>query len=111
MMSTQQLTEEIREANLTYLLLAQQLIRQDRAEALFRLGISDTIADTIDKLSTAQLIKIASSSMLLARLRFEDSVVWTLLSNQGKPVSDTADAPSHMHAAILMASRTAERVQ
>ncbi len=33
--------DEIREANLTYLILAQRLLREDRAEAMFRLGVSD----------------------------------------------------------------------
>ncbi|NIU60792.1 MAG: flagellar transcriptional regulator FlhD, partial [Pseudomonas stutzeri] len=37
-MDSEQLLAEIREANLTYLMLAQNLIRKDRAEALFRLG-------------------------------------------------------------------------
>ena len=39
--------EEIKELNLAYLMLAQQLIRQDRAGAIYRLGISDDIADLI----------------------------------------------------------------
>ena len=40
---------EIKDANLNYLMLAQQLIRSDKATAIFRLGISKDIAD----LSTA----------------------------------------------------------
>ena len=39
-MTSEQLLAEIREANLTYLMLAQNLIRQDKAEAIFRLGVS-----------------------------------------------------------------------
>ena len=34
------LMSEIRELNLGYLLLAQQMIKADRAAAMFRLGIS-----------------------------------------------------------------------
>ncbi|RZL54329.1 MAG: hypothetical protein EOP70_13095 [Variovorax sp.] len=40
-MTSEQMLAEIKEANLTYLMLAQSLIRQDKAQALFRLGISD----------------------------------------------------------------------
>ena len=40
-MNTEQILAEIREANLSYLMLAQSLIRADREQALFRLGISD----------------------------------------------------------------------
>ncbi|RZI54284.1 MAG: flagellar transcriptional regulator FlhD, partial [Pseudomonas sp.] len=39
-MTSEQMLAEIKEANLTYLMLAQSLIRQDKAQALFRLGIS-----------------------------------------------------------------------
>lgn len=96
------LNAEIRDANLTYLLLAQQMLRIDRAEALFRLGLSSEVGDLVVSLTTAQLLKIASTTMLLARFRFDDSLVWNLLAT---PKRD--DAPSRMHAAILMASRTA----
>ena len=40
-MNTDQILAEIREANLSYLMLAQSLIRTDREQALFRLGISE----------------------------------------------------------------------
>ena len=49
----EQLLNEIREANMTYLMLAQNLIRQDKAEALFRLGMSEESADLIGALSAA----------------------------------------------------------
>ncbi|MEN9437478.1 MAG: hypothetical protein RIR09_2133, partial [Pseudomonadota bacterium] len=39
-MTNEQMQTEIREANMTYLMLAQTLIRQDKGEALFRLGMS-----------------------------------------------------------------------
>ncbi len=96
------LNAEIRDANLTYLMLAQQMLRADRAEALYRLGISAEVADIVIALTTAQVLKIASSSMLLARFRFDDSLVWNLLASPKRE-----DVSSRMHAAILMASRTA----
>ena len=43
-MNNEQLLAEIREANLTYLMLAQTLIRQDKAEAVFRLGLNENPA-------------------------------------------------------------------
>jgi len=39
---------EIRDANLSYLMLAQQMIRADKATAIFRLGIAKEIADLIE---------------------------------------------------------------
>ena len=78
-MKVQNLLNEIREANLSYLILAQNMIRADRAEALVRLGLSDEVADIIDQLTAGQLLKIAASNMLMCRFRFDDSMVWNLL--------------------------------
>ncbi|MFN4064845.1 MAG: flagellar transcriptional regulator FlhD, partial [Parazoarcus communis] len=39
---------EIRELNLAYLMLAQQMLRGDRETALFRLGLSKDVADFIE---------------------------------------------------------------
>ena len=106
-MNDEQLTAEIREANLTYLMLAQNLIRKDKAEALFRLGISEESADLIAVLSPVQISKIASSSMLLCRFRMDDEVVWDLLTNHSPRKIDN-DATTRLHASILMAGRFAE---
>ncbi len=102
-MKTEQLLDEIREANLSYLVLAQHLIRRDRADALYRLGISDEVADILDGLSTSQILKIAASNMLMCRFRFDDQVVWKLLTNHARERGTGA-----VHAAILMAGATAE---
>jgi flagellar transcriptional activator FlhD len=99
-MKSSRLLDEIREANLSYLLLAQQLIREDRAEAIFRLGVSDELAGLIDSLTTAQVLRIASSNMLMCRFRFDDEVVWNLLTSHSKDRS-----ASGMHASILMAGK------
>jgi flagellar transcriptional activator FlhD len=99
-MKSTRLLDEIRETNLSYLLLAQQLIREDRAEATFRLGISDEVAELIDQLTTAQVLRIASSNMLMCRFRFDDEVVWNLLTSHTKDRS-----VSGMHAAIIMSGK------
>jgi flagellar transcriptional activator FlhD len=106
-MTNEQILSEIREANLTYLMLAQNLIRQDKAEALFRLGMSEESADMIAALSPAQILKIASGNMLLCRFRMNDEVVWNLLTNHSATKVDN-DATTRLHASILMAGRFAE---
>jgi flagellar transcriptional activator FlhD len=106
-MTNEQILSEIREANLTYLMLAQNLIRQDKAEALFRLGMSEESADMIAALSPAQILKIASGNMLLCRFRMDDEVVWNLLTNHSATKVDN-DATTRLHASILMAGRFAE---
>ena len=106
-MTDDQLTTEIREANMTYLMLAQNVIRKDKAEALFRLGISEESATLIATLSPAQIMKIASSPMLLCRFRVDDDMVWSLLTNHSTNKVDN-DATTKLHASILMAGRFAE---
>jgi flagellar transcriptional activator FlhD len=108
-MDQDQLLAEIKEANLTYLMLAQTLIRQDPDEALFRLGISEEAAQTLSMLSAAQLLKIASSNMLLCRFRVDDELVWNLLTNHQVRKVDN-DTTTRLHASILMAGRFSESV-
>lgn len=105
-MNTEQILSEIREANLSYLMLAQSLIRSDREQALFRLGVSEETATLIEMLSPAQMMKIASGNTLLCRMRCDDDLVWNLLTNHGKSAAN--DSVSRLHASILMAGRHRE---
>lgn len=105
-MTTDQILAEIREANLSYLMLAQSLVRTDREQALFRLGVSEDTAQLIDTLTPAQLMKIASGNTLLCRFRMDDDLVWGLLTSHGKNAAN--DGISRLHASILMAGRHQE---
>jgi flagellar transcriptional activator FlhD len=102
-MNAETMLDEIREANLTYLMLAQALIRKDRVQALYRLGLSEAVAEVIAALTSAQILKIAASNMLMCRFRFDDEVVWNLLSSHGR-----AGEAAGVHAAILMSAQLAE---
>lgn len=104
-MSADQILMEIREANLSYLMLAQNLIRTDREQALFRLGISEETADMVAMLTPAQIMRIAGSNTLLCRMRVDDDMVWNLLTNHGKSGNDSV---TRLHASILMAGRHQE---
>ena len=106
-MNTEQILTEIREANLSYLMLAQSLIRSDRDQALFRLGISEESAAMIALLTPAQMMKIASGNTLLCRFRMDDDLVWGLLTNHGK-AGAANDVTTRLHASILMAGRHQE---
>lgn len=106
-MTSEQMLAEIREANLTYLMLAQNLIRQDKAEAVFRLGLSEDSAELLGSLSTAQVLKLASGNTLLCRFRVDDDMVWNLLTNH-TPGKVGNEATNRLHAGILMASRVSE---
>ena len=104
-MNADQILAEIREANLSYLMLAQSLIRTDRDQALYRLGISEESAALIVLLTPAQMMKIAASNTLLCRFRMDDELVWSLLTDHGKSAND---GTNRLHASILMAGRHQE---
>jgi len=105
-MTADQILTEIREANLSYLMLAQSLIRSDREQALYRLGISEENAALLNLMTPAQMMKIASGNTLLCRFRMDDDMVWGLLTTQGKGAAN--DTTSRLHASILMAGRHQE---
>ncbi|MCX7693947.1 flagellar transcriptional regulator FlhD [Tepidimonas taiwanensis] len=104
----EQLLADIREANLTYLMLAQRLIRADKAEATFRLGLSEASVDLLAALSPAQLIKLASQNTLLCRFQADDEMVFALLTSRHAPQRSVGETAQRLHANILMASRLAE---
>ena len=101
-MNKTQLHEEIKEANLSYLLLARQMIQEDKSGAIFRLGISEEMAELVAGLSPAQLLKMAASNILLCRFRFDEKLLLNMITgyNKDRMMSQT-------HTAILMAGQPA----
>ena len=101
-MKTEQLLNEIREANLSYLMLAQGMVKADKDTAMFRLGVSEDVANVLEKLSPAQILRMANNNMLLFRFRFDDSMIVDMLSDygNGKLMAGT-------HAAVLMTAQPA----
>ena len=104
MISTQ-LLDEIREANLSYLLLAQQMIKADKPAAMFRLGVTQDVADLLERLNAGQILKMSSSNMLLCRFRFDNRLLAEMLTSYSK---ERLMASSH--AAVLMAGQPAEQL-
>jgi flagellar transcriptional activator FlhD len=109
----ERLMSEIRDANLSYLILAQRLIRADKAQALYRLGVSEEMADIVDALSPSQMMKVAASNMLMCRFRFDDEMVWSLLTDHGRSGTEAEGDRSalRLHASILMAGDFTETVR
>ena len=99
-MTADQIHEEIKEANLSYLLLAQNMIHQDLASAIFRLGINEEMAGLIASLTPAQLIKMSATNMLLCSFRFDENLLLSMVTNYTKD-----RLMSQPHAAILMAQQ------
>ena len=65
-MKANEMTTEIKELNLTYLMLAQQMVLTDKDMAIFRLGISKDIAEILEVLTPGQILKLSNSNMMFA---------------------------------------------
>ncbi|HZZ13810.1 MAG TPA: flagellar transcriptional regulator FlhD [Paraburkholderia sp.] len=100
MSTTTEMLSEIRDVNLSYLLLAQRLLREDKPMGMFRMGISDQLADVLASLSLAQTVKLAASNQMLCRFRFDDHAVLSALAEKGR-----SSAVAQAHSAILMAGQ------
>lgn len=99
------LSEEIRELNLSYLMLAQRLLLEDRQSGMFRLGVGEDAADVIESLSPGQILRMAGSGMVLCQVRFDERLLLELLANH-----EREPAVVSIHAAILAASRPVENL-
>ncbi|MGQ4880114.1 flagellar transcriptional regulator FlhD [Billgrantia sp. LNSP4103-1] len=94
--------EDIQELNLAYLLLAQRLIADDRAAAMFRLKIDDETANFLQSLGAAQLTCLARTNQLLCHFGFEG------IEQLRQVVDNPRDnGLSQFHASLLMAGRGA----
>jgi flagellar transcriptional activator FlhD len=96
---------EIREVNLSYLLLAQRLLQEDRVSAMYRLGLSEQVAHVLASLTMTQAVKVASSSHVLCRFRFDDHTILSSLADK-----DKSAGLAHAHAAIVLADAPIEQI-
>ena len=90
---------EIGDINLAYMLLAQKLVKQDKASAMFRLGITQDLADLLSGMSLSQIVKLAASNMLLCTFRIESAPMLAVATEEKASGLQTA------HMSILMAAR------
>ena len=90
---------EIQDINLSYLLLAQRLLKDDFATALFRLKLDETLANKLASLTAKQLTQLARSNQFLFRLNLENPIQLEQLTNNKR-----AENLSHIHTALLMSS-------
>jgi flagellar transcriptional activator FlhD len=104
-MNTNEIRKHIYDINLSYLLLAQRLINQDKASAMFRLGINETMADVLIKLSLSQMVKLAETNQLLCLFRFDDHQTITQLTQDSR-----VDELQQIHTGILLSSQLQERL-
>jgi flagellar transcriptional activator FlhD len=86
-MNISQLQQEIKNVNLSFMQLSQQIIREDRARAVSSLGMSEEMADLVAGLSQSQLLKLSTANMFLCSFRFDDSLLLNLVGGYCKGVA------------------------
>jgi len=104
MNSDQDVLDSIRDVNLSYMMLAQRLLREDLAAGMFRLGLSGELAAILKDLSLAQVVKLAAIDQSLCLFRFNHHVV---LSTLAQAANGVEIAPP---AANLSAAQRAEQL-
>ena len=95
---------DIQEVNLSYLMLAQRLLRENYAAGMFRLGFESDVADIVLRLSPAQLVKLAGSSSIICKFRLND---YDLLSSLTQDV--LGGVLQQAHSTILLSKRPVEQ--
>ena len=100
------LLNEIREINLSYLVLTQQMARTDKAEAMLRLGVSKEIIEVLAMLSSAQLVRLAAANVLLCRFRFDDHAILSALTHGAR-----REESGNLQAVMLLAQQPVEEMQ
>jgi flagellar transcriptional activator FlhD len=99
-MHTSELLKHIYDINLSYLLLAQRLISQDKASAMFRLGINEEMATTLGDLTLPQMVKLAETNQLVCHFRFDSHQTITRLTQESR-----VDDLQQIHTGILLSTR------
>lgn len=99
-MGTSDLLKHIYDINLSYLLLAQRLINQEKASAMFRLGIDEKMADALSQLTLPEMVKLAETNQLVCQFRFNDHNTITRLTQESR-----VDDLQQIHTGILLSSR------
>lgn len=83
-MNTADLLKQIYDINLSYLLLAQRLIKEEKASAMFRLGITEETSDSLISLTLPQLVKLAETNQLICNFRFNNSETIEQLTKESR---------------------------
>ncbi|KML24111.1 transcriptional regulator [Leclercia adecarboxylata] len=91
--------QSIHDINLSYLLLAQRLIREDRTAAGFRLGLTEETLDIIKELTLPQLIKLSTTNQLICRLRIDNEAVIDSLTKDSR-----IEALQKIHTGIILST-------
>lgn len=101
-----EMLDNIRDLNLSYLMIAQQLLKKNRSRGMFTLGLTEDAAQTLLMLRPAQIVKLANNASLLCSFRLNDAELLSALSLD-QEASAARDKQRQHHISMLLAQRTA----
>ncbi|MGY0156314.1 flagellar transcriptional regulator FlhD [Edwardsiella tarda] len=105
-MSSAEILKHIYDINLSYLLLAQRLIHDDKPSAMFRLGIDADMAEMLVQLTLPQMVKLAETNQLVCQFRFENHQTIQRLTQESR-----VDDLQQIHTGILLSSHLLQQLQ
>lgn len=94
------LTQRIYDLNISYMFLAQDLIKENKTSALFRLGIDDGVADILARLTPSQIIKISGVNQLIVDIRFNHGETLNILTKESR-----LSGIQQLHTSILLSRK------
>ena len=74
---------DIRDVNLSYLLLVQRLLREDYSIGLYRSGLNDDAGKRLIGMTMSQIVALANSNSLLCSFRLNDAAMLNGLARDG----------------------------
>lgn len=98
-MDNSDIVKQIYGINLSYLLLAQRMLNEDKYSAIYRLGIEKELAETLRGLSLHELVKLAETNQLICKFRFEQAEIIERLTQESR-----VDDLQQIHTGIMLAS-------
>ncbi len=94
----------IRDLNMHYLMAAKQIIAADKMRATFLLGVHRETVELIDRMTPAQVMKLANCGTLLCTPRIRESAQWSAMLDQMKvdPAGSREKAMNDIRNAIIV---------
>ncbi|BDH45393.1 flagellar transcriptional regulator FlhD [Salmonella enterica subsp. enterica serovar Choleraesuis] len=99
-MHTSELLRHIYDLNLSWLLLAQRLISEDKAAAMFRLGIDEEMASRLRELTLPQMVKLSETNQVICQFRFDNTQTISQLTQDSR-----VDSLQQIHTGIMLSTR------
>ncbi|MFG0517945.1 flagellar transcriptional regulator FlhD, partial [Kluyvera intermedia] len=72
---------------------------QDKASAMFRLGINEDMAKVLGELTLPQMVKLAETNQLVCQFRFDNAQTITRLTQESR-----VDDLQQIHTGILLST-------